>query len=77
MIAWWTALSWSHAALIALVILIALGAILLLALEPRDKAREDDRSPWPLVDYSGDYQKKAAWLGDRHLLAKPINRRAS
>ena len=77
MISWWAALSWSHAAIIAIVILFALGALLHWALTPRDTAREDDGSPWPIVDYSGAYRKKAASLGDRYLLAKPINRRAS
>jgi len=29
-----------------------------------------------LVDYSAQREKAIAWLGDRYLLAKPVNRRA-
>ena len=33
-----------------------------------------DRAPKWLVDYSAARAKAIEWLGDRYLLAKPINR---
>lgn len=68
----WAYLSWSRAALVALCVLMAVGA-LIVALTPRPMPRKP--SPWPVVDYSSKFQVKRAWLGKRWLLARPINRR--
>lgn len=74
-VTWWAALSWSHAALIALLVLIilaALGSLLGKCMAINDLPP----SPrlYPLADYSAQYEQKRDWLGDRFLLAKPINR---
>lgn len=75
LIVWWAGLSWSHAALVLGCIALAAAALLLWSLTPRDAGRrEDDGGPWPLVDYSAQYRAKAAWLGERWLLARPVNR---
>jgi hypothetical protein len=36
-----------------------------------------DKSPGWIVDYSAARAKAIEWLGDRYLLAKPINRIAA
>lgn len=36
--------------------------------------KADPEAPWPVKDYSDQYREKADWLGDRGLLAHPINR---
>jgi hypothetical protein len=75
MIAWLRHLSWSHATLtllLALIVLVSLAYFFKALLRPTP-----DPEPrfWPVADYSARYQEKATWLGDRHLLARPINRR--
>lgn len=78
-IVWWQLLSFSQGAIVLLVPLILAGAFAWL-LSPRPAApstRREDWSPWPIVDYSREYRKKAEQLGDRFLLAKPINRRSA
>lgn len=79
LVIWWQLLSFSHAAIVLLVPLLLVGALICM-LTPRPAApttRREDWSPWPLVDYSAQYRAKAAWLGPRYLLAKPINRRSA
>lgn len=72
MIAWQAALSWPHAALIALAVLIPIGFIgCVIALRPRPMAT---RRVTPVVDYSAATAKAIEWLGSRYLLATPINR---
>lgn len=61
--------TWSHAALVTLLLLIAAGS---LALRP--KKRGASRVKHHLVDYSAAREKAIAWLGDKYLLARPINR---
>jgi hypothetical protein len=36
-----------------------------------------ERNPAPVVDYSAARAKAIEWLGDRYLLARPINRKTS
>jgi len=49
--------------------------------EPADRvvrhAEGEERPSAVVVDYSAARAKAIAWLGDRYLLAKPINRRAA
>lgn len=78
MIAWWSGLSWSHAAIVLLLLPLILAGAFAWLLSPRPEApstRRKDSSPWPLVDYSAQYRRKVALLGSRYLLARPINRR--
>lgn len=69
----WQHLSWSQAALVLLAVLLIVGSLWCLIVRPRP-ARE--RRYWPLVDYAVARERQIAWLGERYLLAKPINRRA-
>lgn len=75
---WFEHLSWSHALLLVLSVLIAL-AVLGMAIYSRfldgSIARDlDELTPWPVIDYSAQRQKQVEWLGARYLLHKPINR---
>ena len=86
---WFASLSWSEAALIAIclgwgaVIGFFTVLVLLSVCMPQGRsshARADtpesasDADPWPVVDYAPRYAEKTAWLGDRHLLARPLRR---
>lgn len=75
MITWWQHLSWSHATLVLLAALILL-ALLISILGRRLRCATLPAPPglWPLVDYSARFQEKTDWLGDRHLLARSLNR---
>lgn len=75
MTAWQAHLSWSHAALVLLAVLLIVGSLWCLIVARPRPARE--RRYWPLVDYAAARERQIAWLGERYLLAKPINRRAS
>lgn len=68
----WQHLSWSHAALIALSVVLVVTAGLVWLLAPRDTA---DRTWWPTADYSQARARAIARLGTRYLLHTPINRR--
>ena len=35
--------------------------------------RASQKSRWPCTDYSAAIARAVEWLGDRYLLAKPIN----
>jgi hypothetical protein len=74
MIHWWTHASFSHAAL-ALGIPLLIAGFAYLARAALMHREPPARRPWPTVDYSKAYRKHVEWLGDRYLLAKPINRR--
>ena len=42
-----------------------------------DLAASDEatrRDPWPVEDYDSKRREKVQWLGDRHLLARPVRR---
>jgi hypothetical protein len=67
--------SWQHALQGALLLSIIVGA--LIAFRPKKRNRRVKRKEWPVADYSHQYRAKREWLGERFLLAKPINRRAS
>lgn len=79
MITWWIHLSCSHAALVLLTILLLIGAVICWFAPVRpDRQRPGairERQDSYTVDYSREYQNKVVWLGERYLLAKPINRR--
>jgi hypothetical protein len=71
---WWIHLSWSHAALALLAVLLIFGSLWLF-IRSRSRSVDEPRS-WPLADYSAEYQKKVRWLGERYLFSKPINRKS-
>lgn len=78
MTAWWSHLSYSQAAMVALSVVIAIAILVAAIVSHRVGAaieRDLDVTPWPVIDYSAQRQKQIDWLGDRWLLAKPINRR--
>lgn len=35
---------------------------------------ENREPPWPIADYADRCAEKCVWLGDRHLLARPVRR---
>lgn len=73
---WWVHLSFSHGAIVLGVIVIAVCILGSALLAPRDEeSYERPASPWPIIDYSVKFRDKSKWLGPRHLLANPINRR--
>jgi len=65
--------SWSHAAAVALGVFVIVGAAICFWPRKRNRRVRPAR-PDVLVDYSAARAKAIAWLGDRYLLAKPINR---
>lgn len=78
MITWWTRLSWSHATLIVLLVALLVLCLIEFARLPRQNRRvvvpRRDYSAWER-DYAARRQRMIDWLGDRYLLAKPINRK--
>lgn len=69
---WWAALSWPYAVLVLLAVLLIAGFIgCAIVLRPRPMAT---RRAAPVVDYSAAVEKSIRWLGERYLLAIPINR---
>jgi hypothetical protein len=79
MIAWSQHLTCSHAAIAFLVpVLIAGSLYCWRASRRRPQAVRVRRPQQPIVvDYSVARAKAIAWLGDRYLLAKSINRRVA
>ena len=78
MITWWVSLSWPYALLVLLLVAVVIGFIWLWrATRPRPQATPVRRRAPHVVDYSAATQKQIAWLGDRYLCAKPVNRRAA
>ena len=70
---------WTDVAFWALIIAIIVGFGVVIwsqRNEFRPRKRKVSRE-WVLTDYSHQYRAKREFLGDRYLLAKPINRRAS
>lgn len=67
--------SWQTVSILALLACIAAGSA--ICFRPKKRNRRVKRKEWPLADYSHQYRAKREWLGERFLLAKPINRRAS
>jgi hypothetical protein len=63
--------TWSHAALVTLLLAIAAG---LLTLRPKKRGASRVKRVHHIVDYSAARSKAIAWLGDDYLLARPINR---
>lgn len=63
--------SWPHAALVTLLLLIAAGS---LTLRPKKRGASRVKPVYRTVDYSAAREKAIEWLGDRYLLARPINR---
>ena len=66
-------MTWQHALILTLLAFVAVSAAICF----RPKKRNRKVKEWPLADYSHKYRVKREFLGDRFLLAKPINRRAS
>lgn len=72
--------TWSQATAGAFILFIVIGVAICFRPKRRNRrvkskppAAETARRPWPLADYSEQYRKQVQWLGDRFLLAKPIN----
>lgn len=63
--------TWPHAALVTLLLLIAAGS---LALRPKKRGASRVKPVYRTVDYSAARAKAIERLGDRYLLARPINR---
>lgn len=77
MIHWYVHLSWSHAALVLLAVLLVLAALASLIGKCLAINEDPPRREHPVVDYSARRQEKIAFLGPRYLLARPINRRVA
>ena len=41
-----------------------------------DAAMTRKNNPWPVTDYTPQYSEKTEWLGEKHLLARPVKRRS-
>jgi hypothetical protein len=73
---WWASLSWSHATFVLVAILLAIVVLWYAFASLIESATNDPRPrAYPLADYSAAYQRQRDWLGDRWLLARPVNRR--
>jgi hypothetical protein len=68
-------MSWQPALILTLLVCIATGSA--ICFRPKKRNRRVKRKEWPVADYSHQYRAKREWLGERFLLAKPINRRNS
>lgn len=73
---WWAGLSYSHSALVLLLVVTAIALIGTVLLAPGDEKDPWDKpsAPWPVTDYSKQYRDKVVWLGSRYLLHRPVNR---
>lgn len=83
---WWQSLTISQASLVVMALFVLYCIAMLVIAQmfgfndrpvpPRRKRpmATPVETPWPITDYSDRYDEKAEWLGDRHLMANPVNR---
>lgn len=78
MVTWWVHLSYSHALaalLIVVLFLCLLASVLAMILRVNEEPQRRRPTGPVIYDYSAQYEQKRQWLGERFLLARPINRR--